>query len=88
MATPQAGNQHNTLEMELVFAEFCDLLKAADLRLKGLFLNADKAFDVSILQKSCVRYNIEATIPFNGRSADCQTDDDTHLDPNSTVPTW
>ena len=50
MATPQAGNQHDTFELERVFAELCDLLEAAELRLEGLFLNADKAFDVTALR--------------------------------------
>ena len=40
VATPQAGNQHDTFELERVFAELCDLLEAAELRLEGLFLNA------------------------------------------------
>ena len=42
VATPQAGNQHDTFELERVFAELCDLLEAAELRLDGLFLNAEK----------------------------------------------
>lgn len=50
VATPQAGNQHDTFELERVFAELCNLLEAAELRLEGLFLNADKAFDVSSLR--------------------------------------
>ena len=81
VATPQAGNQHDTFELERVFAELCDLLKAAELRLEGLFLNADTAFDVSSLRHACARRGIEANIPRNRRSADWQTDDDTRLDP-------
>ena len=81
MATPQAGNQHDTFELERVFAELCDLLEAAELRLEGLFLNADKAFDVSALRQACVQRGIEANIPRNRRSADWHTDDDTPLDP-------
>ena len=81
VATPQAGNQHDTFELERVFAELCDLLEAAELRLEGLFLNADKAFDVSSLRQACARLGIEANIPRNRRSADWQTADDTPLDP-------
>ncbi|MDO7874582.1 IS5 family transposase [Hymenobacter sp. ASUV-10] len=81
MATPQAGNQHDTFELERVFAELCSLLEAAELRLDGLFLNADKAFDATALRQACVRRGIEANIPRNRRSADWQTDDDTALDP-------
>ena len=81
MATPQAGNQHDTFELERVFAELCGLLEEAELRLEGLFLNADKAFDGNSLRQACARRGIEANIPRNRRAADWQTDDDTLLDP-------
>lgn len=81
VVTPQAGNQHDSFEVERVFAELCELLEAAELHLDGLFLNADKAFDVSSLRQACTRRGIEANIPRNRRSADWQTDDDTPLDP-------
>ena len=67
--------------MERVFAELCQLLEAAELRLDGLFLNADKAFAVSSLRQACAQRGIEANIPRNRRCADWQTDDDTPLDP-------
>ncbi|WP_019947528.1 transposase, partial [Hymenobacter aerophilus] len=81
VATPQAGNQHDTFDLERVFAELCALLEAANLRLDGLFLNADKAFDVNSLRQACAGRGIEANIPRKRRSADWQTDDDTPLDP-------
>ncbi len=81
VATPQAGNQHDTFELERAFTELCDLLEAAELRLEGPFLNADKAFDVIGLRQACARRDIEVNIPRNRRSADWQTDDDTPLDP-------
>ena len=81
IATPQAGNQHDTFALERVFAELCNLLEAAELHLDGLFLNTDKAFDVNALRQACARRGIEANIPRNRRSADWQTDDDTPLDP-------
>ena len=77
----QTGNQHDTFELERIFAELCDLLEAAELRLEGLFLNADKAFDVTALRQAYARRGIEANIPRNCRSADWQTGDDTPLDP-------
>ena len=67
--------------MERVFTELCELLEAAELRLEGLFLNADKAFDVRSLRQACARRGIEVNIPRNCRAADWQTDDDTPLDP-------
>ena len=80
MGTPQAGNQHDTFALERVFAEWCDLLEAAELRL-NLFLIADRAFDVTALRQTCARRGIEANIPRNRRSANWQTDDDIPLDP-------
>ena len=81
MATPQAGNQHDTFELERVFAELCDLPEATELRLEDLFLNADNAFDVTALRQACARRGIEANIPCNRRAADWPADDDTPLDP-------
>ena len=79
--TPQAGNQHDTFELERVFTELCDLPEAAELRLDGLFRNADKAFDINALRQVRARRGIEANIPRNRRSTDWQTDNDTPLDP-------
>ena len=81
VATPQAGNRLDTFELERVFAELCDVLKAAELRLEGLFLNADKAFDIRSLRQACAQRAIEANIPRSRRAADWQTDDDTPLNP-------
>ena len=58
VATPQAGNQHDTFEWERIFTELCELLEAAELRLEGLFLNANRAFGVSSLRQACARRGI------------------------------
>jgi len=79
VATPQAGQHHDTLALDTLFAELCGLLEVADLRLEGLFLNADKAFYVNVLCQACARRNSEVNIPPNRRTADWQTDDDTLL---------
>ena len=51
LATPQVGPHHDTFQLVDVFAELCTLLEAAGLQVNGLFLNADKAFDVSSLDR-------------------------------------
>ena len=81
MTTPHASNQHDTFKLKRIFTELCELLEAAELCLNGLFLNADKAFNISSLQQTCARRGTEINIPRNRRSADWQTDDDTKLDP-------
>lgn len=79
LATPQAGQHHDTFQLGDVFAELCALLQEAGLVLDGLFLNADKAFDVNVFRQTCARYDIQANIPRNRRATDWQTDDDTPL---------
>lgn len=81
MSTPQAGQHHDTFQLREVFAELCAVLQEAGLRMDGLFLNADKAFDVTVLRQDCARHEIELNIPRNRRAADWQTDDDTPLIP-------
>jgi transposase len=81
LATPQAGQHHDTFDLPTVFAELCDQLQAAGLRLDGLFLNADKAFDGTALRQACARRDIEVNVPRNRRSTDWQTADDTFLIP-------
>lgn len=79
IATPQAGQHPDTFHLVDVFAELCALLEEAGLRLDGLFLNADKAFDVTSLRQACARHDIQANIPRKRRAADWQTADDTPL---------
>jgi len=49
VATPRTGHYHDTFALEHVFAERCELLEQAQLRLDGLFLNSDKAFYINSL---------------------------------------
>lgn len=82
VATPQAGQHHDTFQLEDAFAELCAVLEEAGLSLAGLFLNADKAFDSKGLRQSCVRREVEVNIPRNRRAAEWPgPDDDTLLDP-------
>lgn len=81
VATPQGGQHHDTFDLATVFAELCDLLQAAALRLDGLLLKADKAFDVQVLRQACARRAIELNVPRTRRSTDWQTADDTLLIP-------
>lgn len=67
-ATPQAGNHHDLFAIETLFAELCALLEAAQIDLKGLFLNADSAFDAHALRHACERRGIEANLARNPRA--------------------
>ena len=68
-ATPQAGNHHDLFDIEALFDELCDLVQEAQIRLDGLFLNADSGFDAKVLREACFRRDIEANIAHNPRSA-------------------
>ena len=41
--------------MERVFAKLFKLLEATELRLEGLYLNADRTFDISSLRQTYTR---------------------------------
>jgi hypothetical protein len=77
MATSQGRQHYDTFDLATVFAELCDLPEEADLRLDGLFLNANKAFDINVLHQTCARRDIEVNVPLNRRATDWQTADDT-----------
>ena len=47
---PQVGSQHDTFELERVFAKLCDLLEAAELHLDGLALSAGRASYITTLR--------------------------------------
>lgn len=68
-ATPQAGNHHDVFDVEARFDELCELVQAAQIRLEGLFMNADSGFDARALRAACFRRGIEANIAPNPRSA-------------------
>ena len=80
-ATPQAGNHHDSYELNALFAEICTLLEAADIPINGLFLNADSAFDTLAFRQLCAQRGVEANIARNPRATDWQVDDDTFFDP-------
>ena len=78
-ASPQAGNHHDTHQLNALFDEICASLEAATIPVAGLFLNADKAFDTKDFRQECFRRDIEANIPRNRRPADWQTAADQYL---------
>jgi transposase len=45
ISTPQEGNHHDLFEIQTLFDELCQVLTAAGINLRGLFLNADPGFD-------------------------------------------
>ena len=75
MSTPQEGQHHDLFEIQVLFNEICGLLKAADINLKGLFLNADSGFDSADFVAACQREEIVANVkanPRNSANQECQ----------------
>ncbi|MEA5405601.1 transposase [Arcicella sp. DC2W] len=68
MSTPQAGNHHDLHEISSLFKELCDMLNEADVRLDGLFLNADGGFDSKELKEACCGEGVIANIKPNARN--------------------
>ena len=56
-------------DIETLFDELCELVQEAQIRLDGLFLNANNGFDASVLRDACFRRDREANIAHNPRSA-------------------
>ena len=65
MGLPESGNHHDLFEIEERFDELLDMLKDADIPLKGLFLNADAGFDCNNFRKICETHDIIPNIAFN-----------------------
>ena len=79
-ATPQAGNHHDLFDIKTTFGELCTLLEEAQIRLEGLFLNADSGFDSSDLRLDCFQRDIEANIAHNRRSGTNEAAADQYFD--------
>ena len=69
MSTPQAGQHHDMFEIQALFDQICGLLKAADINLKGLFLNADSGFDSTDFVGACEKEEIIANVKGNPRNS-------------------
>lgn len=78
--TPKTGNQHDLFGIEVLFDELCDVVQVAQIRLDGLFLNADSGFDSHVLSVSYFRGGIEANIAQNPRSVPSNAANDHYLD--------
>ncbi len=64
---PQAGEPNDLFQIQGRFQALCVGLQQANIRLRGLFLNADAGFDALSLRTACERVEIEANIRPNPR---------------------
>lgn len=75
-ATPRSGEHHDSFEIEDVLREIIALLVEANIDVQGIFLNADAAFDTSVVRSVLAEFGIEANIPMNPRNATAQERDE------------
>lgn len=66
MGKPMSGEHHDLYNIEEIF----DLLNAADIEVKGLFLNADSGFDSKKFRDTLCRKEIIGNIKENPRNGD------------------
>lgn len=69
MSTPQEGQHHDLFQIQALFDEICELLKAAGIDLRGLFLNADPGFDSADFVAACEKEEIIANVKENPRNS-------------------
>ena len=79
-ASSQAGNHHDLFDIAICFGELCTLVAAAQISLKGIFLNADSGFDTKELGQDCFRRGIEANIAVSANSGQKADAEDTYMD--------
>lgn len=69
MATPQEGQHHDLFEIQPLFNQLCQLLQAAGVEMKGVFLNADPGFDAKSFRDVCEQHQVQANIKPNPRNS-------------------
>lgn len=69
MSTPQEGQHHDLFQIQILFDEICNILKAAGINLKDLFLNADPGFDSKELREACQKEEIIPNLKANPRNS-------------------
>ncbi|WP_229316927.1 IS5 family transposase [Larkinella sp. C7] len=64
---PLGGEFHDSHELKTVFEQLTQVLQAANLPIKGLFLNADAGFDTDNFRHYCQQQDLQANIALSGR---------------------
>lgn len=59
---------HDLFEIQNRFDEICNILKAAGISQKGLFLNADPCFDSTEFKEACQKEEITPNVKLNPRN--------------------
>jgi transposase len=75
MSEPVAGNHNDLYNIEVQFEVITATLERADIKVDGLFMNADAGFDSKEFRRCCEAKDIQANVCFNKRNGDLDRDD-------------
>ena len=74
ISSPVAGNHHDLYHIENSLNELFTTLVSANIKLNGLFIQADAGFDSKEFRKVCYQYGVFANVDFNHRNGDHNED--------------
>ena len=69
ISDPIAGNHNDLFDIEKRFQKMLDDLRASQINVRDLFMNADAGFDSATFRKVCEANSIHANIDFNKRNS-------------------
>jgi transposase len=75
MSEPVSGNHNDLHDIEVQFEVVTATLEQAEIKVEGLFLNADAGFDSREFRRICESKEINANICFNKRNGDLDRDE-------------
>jgi hypothetical protein len=70
MSNPVAGNYHDLYNIENSLNELFSTLTRAEIKLDGLFINADAGFDSKEFRENCFKHGIFANVDINIRNGE------------------
>ncbi len=68
LSSPVAGNHHDLYRIDSALEELFETLSCANIRVDGLFINADAGFDSKVFRGICFKNDITANVAFNKRN--------------------
>lgn len=76
MSEPISGNHNDLYDIEVQFEVVTATLEQADIKVEGLFMNADAGFDSQGFRDFCQKKEINANICFNKRNGELSDRDE------------
>ena len=74
ISNPMAGNHHDLYKIEDSLDELFTTLTLADIKIDGLFINADAGFGSKEFRETCFKYGTFANVDFNIRNGEINDD--------------